>query len=68
MRLRALALALALSFGLTASMEARQKPAVHRSNAMKKAAKRARKASKSKRSKQSKAAQVKPRKAPKHRV
>ena len=66
MRLRAFALALALSFGLTASMDARQKPAVHQSKAMKKAAKKARAAvKKSKGYKQSKVAKVKPRKASK---
>jgi cytochrome c556 len=71
MRLRALALALVLSFGLTASMEARPKPAVQRSKAMKKAAKRARKASKKaakRASKQSRATRVKQRKAAKRRV
>jgi hypothetical protein len=67
MRLRALVLALALSFGLTASMEAKQKPAVHRAKTKNKAWK-PRKFSKSKASKQSRAAKVKPRKAPKHRV
>ena len=59
-----MALALALSFGSTAGMEAKQKPAVQRSKAMKKA----RKAPKTKRYKQSKAAKVKPRKAPKRRA
>jgi hypothetical protein len=69
MRWRTLALALALSCGLTGSVEAKQKPAVYRSKAAKKAAKKARKASKkSKAYKQSRAAKVKPRKAPKHRV
>ncbi|MGA2269385.1 MAG: hypothetical protein ABSH44_13020 [Bryobacteraceae bacterium] len=66
MRLRAVALALALSFGLTGSMEAKQRPAVHRSKTSK--ARKAPKARRSKASKQSKAAKVKPRKAPKHRV
>ena len=66
MRLRAVALALALSFGLTGSMEAKQKPAVHHSKASK--ARKARKVRKSKASKQSKAAKVKPRKAPKRRA
>ena len=72
MRWRALALALAFSFGLTAGLEAKQKPAVYRSKALKQTAKRARKAPMSqatrRASKQSKAAKVKPRKAPKHRA
>jgi hypothetical protein len=66
MRWRALVLALALTFGSTGVIEARQTPAQKRSKALKKSAKRARKAAKkSKAYKQSKAAKVKPRKAPK---
>jgi len=67
MRLRALVLALALSFGFSAGMEARQKPAVHRGKTKTKAWK-PKKVSKSKGPKQSRAAKVKPRKAPKHRT
>jgi len=52
MRLRTLALAVALSFGLTAAGEARQKTVVHHP--------------KNKKYKQSKARKVKPRKAPKN--
>ena len=65
--MRALVLALALSFGFSASVEAKQKPAVHRTKATKKAWKPG-KVSKSKAYKQSRAAKVKPRKAPKHRA
>jgi hypothetical protein len=68
MRLRALMLALALSFGLTAGMDAKQKPTVSRAKAARQV-KKARKVSrKSKPYKQSKAAKVKPRKAPKRRT
>jgi flagellar basal body L-ring protein FlgH len=68
MRLRALALALALSFGLTAGMEAKQKPAVQRAKIAKTRKKAWKPGKKSKAYKQSKAAKVKPRKAPKHRA
>ena len=67
MRVRALALALALSFGLTASMEAKQKPAVYRAKIAKTRKKAWKAAKKSKAYKQSRAAKVKPRKAPKRR-
>jgi hypothetical protein len=70
MRWRALALGLALSFGLTTSMEAKQKPGISRSKTAKQTAKRIRKAPMSqaskRASKQSKAAKVKPRKATRH--
>jgi len=75
MRLRALALALALSFVATTSMEAKPKQTILRgkaaAKASKKATKKAQKASKkmAKRTgKQSRAAKVRPRKAPKHRA
>jgi hypothetical protein len=72
MRLRALALALALSFGLTSGLEAKQNRPVYHSKAAKQTAKRARKAPMSqatrRASRQSKAAKVKPRKAPRHRA
>ena len=68
MRWRALALALALSFGLTASMEAKQKPAVYRAKIAKTRKKAWKAAKKSKAYKQSRAAKVKPRKAPKRRT
>jgi hypothetical protein len=67
MKLRALALALALSFGLTASMEGKQKPPAYRAKAVKNVKKSRKAAKKSKAYKQSRAAKVKPRKAPKHR-
>jgi hypothetical protein len=70
-----LALALALSFGLTTSMEAKPKDGILRgkaaTKASKKANKKAQKASSratKRASKQSRAARVKPRKAPKHRA
>ena len=75
MRLRALALALVLSFGLTASMEAKPKQTILRGKAAakanKKAANKARKASQkaAKRAgKQNNAARAKARKAPKRRA
>jgi len=68
MRVRALALALALSFGLTAGMEAKQKPAVYHAKIAKTRKKAWKAAKKSKAYKQSRAAKVKPRKAPKHRT
>ena len=66
-RLRALMLALALSFGLTAGMDAKQKPAISRAKAAKPVKKARKTAKKSKAYKQSRAAKVKPRKAPKRR-
>ena len=70
MRWRALALALALTFGsTTAVVQAKQTPAQKRAKAIKKSAKKAQKAAKkSKAYKQSKAAKVKPRKAPKRKA
>jgi hypothetical protein len=69
MRWRALVLALALTFGSTVVVEAKQTPAQKRAKAIKKSAKKAQKAAKkSKAYKQSKAAKVKPRKAPKRKA
>jgi hypothetical protein len=68
MRVRALALALALSFGLTASMEAKQKPAVYRAKIAKTRKKAWKAAKKTKAYKQSRAAKIKLRKAPKRRT
>jgi hypothetical protein len=63
-----LALALVLSFGLTAGMDAKQKPAVHSAKIAKTRKKAWKAAKNSKAYKQSRSAKVKPRKAPKHRT